>query len=100
MPSEAMRRFSRLIRDRRPPTLQPLAERRRQMEEAQARLSLPDLPGEGTYHTLAGLLLALLRRVPRQGDRIVYGGWRFEVLAMDGRRVDKVIAGREPAAEA
>jgi putative hemolysin len=61
---------------------------------------LPDLPGEGTYHTLAGLLLALLRRVPRQGDRIVFAGWRFEVMAMDGRRVEKVLARPEPAAEA
>ena len=58
------------------------------VDEAKARLGLPDLPGEGTYHTLGGLLLALLRRVPRQGDRIVFGGWRFEVLAR-----------REPAAE-
>jgi putative hemolysin len=70
------------------------------VDELKARLNLPDLPAEGSYHTLAGLLLALLRRVPRLGDRIVFGGWRFEVLAMDGRRVDKVLAGREPAAEA
>jgi putative hemolysin len=70
------------------------------VDELKARLSLPDLPAEGSYHTLAGLLLALLRRVPRVGDRIVFGGWRFEVVAMDGRRVDKVMAGREPAAEA
>ena len=69
------------------------------VDELKARLSLPDLPAEGSYHTLAGLLLALLRRVPRVGDRIVFGGWRFEVLEMDGRRVDKVLAGREPAAE-
>jgi len=69
------------------------------VDELKARLELPDLPAEGSYHTLAGLLLALLRRVPRTGDRIVFGGWRFEVLAMDGRRVDKVLAGREPAAE-
>ena len=70
------------------------------VDELKARLMLPDLPAEGRYHTLAGLLLALLRRVPRTGDRIVFGGWRFEVIAMDGRRVDKVLAGREPAAEA
>jgi putative hemolysin len=70
------------------------------VDELKARLMLPDLPAEGSYHTLAGLLLALLRRVPAAGDRIVFGGWRFEVLAMDGRRVDKVMAGREPAAEA
>jgi putative hemolysin len=69
------------------------------VDELKERLGLPDLPAEGSYHTLAGLLLALLRRVPRVGDRIVFGGWRFEVLEMDGRRVDKVLAGREPAAE-
>jgi putative hemolysin len=70
------------------------------VDEVKARLALPDLPAEGSYHTLAGLLLALLRRVPRVGDRIVFGGWRFEVLEMDGRRVDKVRASREPLAEA
>ena len=69
------------------------------VDELKARLSLPDLPAEGSYHTLAGLVLALLRRVPQVGDRIVFGGWRFEVLEMDGRRVDKVRVGREPAAE-
>ncbi|HET6196179.1 MAG TPA: hemolysin family protein [Acetobacteraceae bacterium] len=70
------------------------------VDELKARLSLPDLPAEGSYHTLAGLVLALLRRVPRVGDRIVFSGWRFEVLEMDGRRVDKVRASREPAVEA
>jgi putative hemolysin len=70
------------------------------VDELKSRLVLPDLPAEGSYHTLAGLLLALLRRVPRVGDRIVFSGWRFEVLEMDGRRVDKVRASREPAAEA
>jgi putative hemolysin len=70
------------------------------VDELKARLVLPDLPAEGSYHTLAGLLLALLRRVPRVGDRIVFAGWRFEVTAMDGRRVDKVQVTREPAAEA
>jgi putative hemolysin len=69
------------------------------VDEVKARLTLPDLPAEGSYHTLAGLLLALLRRVPRTGDRIVFGGWRFEVLEMDGRRVDKVRASAEPVAE-
>lgn len=69
------------------------------VDELKARLDLPDLPAEGNYHTLAGLLLALLRRVPNTGDRMVFAGWRFEVLEMDGRRVDKVRASREPAAD-
>ena len=70
------------------------------VDELKARLLLPDLPAEGSYHTLAGLLLALLRRVPQVGDRIVFGGWLFEVLEVDGRRVIKVRASRETLAEA
>ena len=69
------------------------------VDELKARLALPDLPAEGSYHTLAGLLLALLRRVPRAGDRIVFGGWLFEVTEMDGRRVARVRASREALAE-
>jgi putative hemolysin len=64
-------------------------------DELKARLDLPSLPGEGNYHTVAGLMLALLRRVPKEGDRIVWAGWRFEIVDMDGRRVDKVLATRE-----
>ncbi|MBO1079610.1 hemolysin family protein [Roseomonas haemaphysalidis] len=66
-------------------------------DEARDRLDLPELPGKGGYHTVAGLMLALLQRVPREGDRIVWGGWRFEIVDMDGRRVDKVLAHREEA---
>jgi putative hemolysin len=69
------------------------------VDEVKVRLRLPELPAAGSYHTLAGLLLALLRRVPRQGDRIVFGGWRFEVTEMEGRRVDRVRASREAVAE-
>ena len=69
------------------------------VDEIKAWLGLPDLPSEGSYHTLAGLLLALLRRVPQVGDKIVFGGWRFEALATDGRRVSRVGVEREPLAE-
>ena len=70
------------------------------VDEIKSRLDLPSLPAEGDYHTLGGLLLALLQRVPSEGDRIVFGGWRFEVLTMDGRRVARVSAQREPTVEA
>lgn len=66
-------------------------------DELRAQLDLPALPYQGTYHTVAGLMLALLQRVPREGDRIVWAGWRFEIVDMDGRRVDKVLASREEA---
>jgi putative hemolysin len=69
-------------------------------DELRAQLDLPPLPYQGTYHTVAGLMLALLQRVPREGDRIVWAGWRFEIMDMDGRRVDKILANREETAEA
>lgn len=65
------------------------------VDETKARLHLPDLPNEGSYHTLGGLILALLLRPARKGDAIVFGGWKFEVLEMDGRRVERVRVARE-----
>ncbi|NPD65854.1 HlyC/CorC family transporter [Lichenicola cladoniae] len=68
-------------------------------DEIKDRLGLVDLPAEGSYHTLGGLILALLRRVPALGDKIAFSGWLFEVLEMDGRRVHKVRASRQALAE-
>ncbi len=70
------------------------------VDEVKSRLHLPDLPSEGSYHTVAGLVLALLQRVPQVGDRIVFGGWLFEVVEMEGRRATRVRASREKLAEA
>ncbi len=69
-------------------------------DELRARLDLPVLPDAGSYHTVAGLMLALLRRVPKEGDRIAFAGWLFEVVDMDGRRVDKVLAARDDSSAA
>ncbi len=65
------------------------------VDEIKARLHLPTLPNEGSFHTLGGLILALLLRPARQGDAILFGGWKFEVLQMDGRRVERVRVARE-----
>ncbi len=60
------------------------------------RLGLPqDLAGD--YETVAGLFLNLLRQSPHLGDTVEAAGWRFEVVDMDGRRIDKVLASRLPA---
>ncbi|MDE1897389.1 MAG: hemolysin C, partial [Rhodospirillales bacterium] len=39
---------------------------------------------------LGGLILALLLRPAAKGDAIMFGGWKFEVLGMDGRRIERV----------
>jgi putative hemolysin len=61
------------------------------MDELEMRV----LPGEGGgFTTVGGLMLANLGRVPGPGEHFVAGDWRFEVLDMDGNRVDKVLASK------
>ncbi|EPX87564.1 Hemolysin/related protein [Rubellimicrobium thermophilum DSM 16684] len=57
------------------------------------RMGLPrELAGD--YETVAGLVLNHLHRLPQLGDRVEAGGWRFEVVDLDGRRIDKVLVTR------
>ncbi|MGC3965249.1 MAG: hemolysin family protein [Rhodocyclaceae bacterium] len=62
--------------------------------ELKDRLELRDVPEEerNRYHTLSGMLMLLLGRVPRTGDSVVWGDWKFEVVNMDAKRIDKVLA--------
>ncbi|MFM7330048.1 MAG: hemolysin family protein [Brachymonas sp.] len=63
--------------------------------ELKSRLEIEDdLPDEeeGHYNTLAGLLMAVAGHLPAQGEAIEVGGWRFEVMALEGRRVERVRA--------
>ena len=46
---------------------------------------------EGRYHTLAGFVMHVLERIPREADHFEWQGYRFEVLDMDGKRVDKLL---------
>jgi putative hemolysin len=62
--------------------------------ELKDRLALKELPEEdrGRYNTLAGMIMLLLGRLPRTADSVEWEGWRFEVVDLDGKRVDKVLA--------
>jgi putative hemolysin len=62
--------------------------------ELKEALGLREVPAEGTYHTLAGMLMILLGRLPASGDKVEWDGWKLEVVDMDGKRIDKVIASR------
>lgn len=66
--------------------------------ELKDRLALRELPDEdrGRYNTLAGMIMLLLGRLPATADLVEWGGWRFEVVDMDGKRVDKVLVSRLP----
>lgn len=64
--------------------------------EFKARLDIDELPDEerGRYNTVAGLLMAVSGNLPAQGDKIECAGWMFEVIDLDGRRIDKMLATR------
>lgn len=64
--------------------------------ELKDRLQCRELPEEerGRYHTLAGMLLLLTGRIPKIGDKVSWDGWTLEIVDMDGRRIDKVLASR------
>jgi putative hemolysin len=69
------------------------------IDEVKLTLGLDSVPEEESYHTLAGFILAQLGRVPAEGETVAYGGWRFEVVDMDGQRIDKVLVRRSTARE-
>ena len=56
------------------------------------RLNLGIRPAEGGFHTIAGFVLQQLGRLPKVGEHFDYEGWRFEVVDLDRRRIDKVLA--------
>jgi putative hemolysin len=62
-------------------------------------VSVDSFEGEeqGEYRTLAGLVLFILQRIPKTGDYFTTGGLRFEVVDVDGNRIDKVLVMRVPA---
>ena len=69
-------------------------------DELKDRLGLEELPREeeAGYQTVGGMVMDALGRVPEVGDRLEWEGYSFEVVDMDGRRVDKVLVS-PPTAE-
>jgi putative hemolysin len=71
------------------------------VEDLKALLHVNDLPGHGTgrFQTVAGFVIDNLRKIPSEADRFEWAGNRFEVLDMDGNRVDKVLVVPGPSRE-
>ena len=53
-----------------------------------------ELPEDRDYATVAGYALSVLRHLPTTGERFSDDGWRFEIVDMDGRKIDKLLASR------
>jgi putative hemolysin len=67
------------------------------VDEMAEQISIP-VPEERAYHTAAGFVLNHLGRLPRTGESFDLGDWRFEIVDVDGRRIDKILARRLPRA--
>jgi putative hemolysin len=50
------------------------------------------MPADRDFSTVAGFALSVLKQIPATGERFEHAGWRFEVVDMDGRKIDKLIA--------
>jgi putative hemolysin len=63
------------------------------LDEVEDLLQVEDLSGENRddYSTLGGFVMGQLGRIPKAGDLFESGDWRYEVMDMDGHRVDKVL---------
>jgi putative hemolysin len=68
------------------------------LPELKDRIGLRAAPEEDKerYYTLSGMLLLLLGRLPQTGDLVRWDDWKFEIVDMDGKRIDKVLASRVP----
>ncbi|OCC24048.1 DNA-binding protein [Croceicoccus estronivorus] len=62
-------------------------------DEMSERLGLT-LSEDREYATAAGFVLSVLKKLPHEGEAFDEGGWRFEVIDMDGRRIDKLLVQR------
>ncbi|MEW5729790.1 MAG: hemolysin family protein [Pseudomonadota bacterium] len=60
--------------------------------EVESLTGLARMGDGGDFHTLAGFILARLAHLPTVGERFDWNGWQFEVVDMDGRRIDRVLA--------
>jgi putative hemolysin len=58
-----------------------------------------NLPRDRDYATVAGFALSVLKHLPETGERFAYDKWRFEIVDMDGRKIDKLIAEMVPRAD-
>jgi len=69
--------------------------------ELKDRLNLDTVPEEerGRYHTLSGMIMLLTGTLPKVADAVEWEGWKLEIVDMDGRAIDKVLAMRLPPAD-
>lgn len=76
-----------------------LVDGRTPIEEIHLSIGLEDISADEDFDTIAGFLLEALRKTPKEGVIYENYGYRFEIVDMDGHRIDKVLISKIDAAE-
>jgi putative hemolysin len=71
-----------------------LVDGRTPIDEVQLTFGMDEVRGDGDFETVAGFLVHELKKTPEEGDIAEAHGFRFEVIDMDGRRIDKILVTR------
>ncbi|MDO9418577.1 hemolysin family protein [Pararhizobium sp.] len=71
-----------------------LVDGRTPIDEIHLSIGLDQIDGTGSFETIAGFLVQELRKTPEEGDTAEAFGYRFEVIDMDSRRIDKILVSR------
>lgn len=61
------------------------------IEDVRRALSIDSFPNEENYQTIAGLMMYLLKKIPKRTDFIEYAGYKFEVVDIDNYRIDQLL---------
>lgn len=81
-----------LIRQREDGTY--LVDGRTPIDEIHLTIGIDGIDADGNFETIAGFLVQQLRKTPEEGDIAIAHGYRFEVIDMDSRRIDKILVSR------
>ena len=73
-----------------------LVEGSTSLYELENTFDLPDIEDNPPYETAGGLVMFLLRRIPKRTDKLTFGGYQFEVVDVDKNRVDQLLATKLP----
>ncbi|MEK1933495.1 MAG: hemolysin family protein [Pararhizobium sp.] len=71
-----------------------LVDGRTPIDEIHLTIGIDEIDSDGNYETISGFLVQQLRKNPEEGDVTEAFGYRFEVIDMDGRRIDKILVSR------
>ncbi|WEX79020.1 hemolysin family protein [Sinorhizobium numidicum] len=71
-----------------------LVDGRTPIDEIHLEIGIDGIEADGDFETIAGFLVQQLRKTPEEGDSAEAHGYRFEVIDMDGRRIDKILVSR------